>query len=211
MRRWIAALTVVVWIVVNTGSGAATATASTFVGRVEGSDAFIAVERDGRKIGGYVCDNGTVSRWIEYAFLRRGRAPLVAGTTGEPLGSVRIAGRSATGTINVGGQDLAFRARRVHGRSAGLYFAVGKQVDQLLVAGWILDPDGTQRGAVSRLDTRTLRPVAPVAAPKLDPRAETVQIGGDTNAPPVDTEPQQLVVINIIAILISLLVPAVQS
>jgi len=34
---------------------------------------------------------------------------------------------------------------------------------------------------------------------------------GDPNQPPVVTEPQQLVVINIIAILIGLLVPAVQA
>jgi hypothetical protein len=208
MMRWIAALTVAA--VLSAGLGTAHARAATFVGPVQGSDAYIAVAKDGRKIGGYVCDNGTVSRWIEYSWLRRGRAPLIAGTTGEQLGSVRIAGRLASGTVTIGGQELPFRAKRVRGRDAGLYFAVGQQTDLLLVAGWILDRDGTQRGAVSRVDTRTLSRLTPSTAPILDPRAPTVEIGGDTTVPPVVTEPQQLVVINIIAVLIGLLLPAVQ-
>jgi len=57
------------------------------------------------------------------------------------------------------------------------------------------------------LNMRTLSPLPVLAAPTLSP---TVEIGGDTGVPPVVTEPQPLVVINIIAILIGLLVPAVQ-
>jgi hypothetical protein len=78
------------------------------------------------------------------------------------------------------------------------------------VAGWILLPDGSQRGAVAGVDMQTLQPLATTEAPRLDPNARTVEIGGDTDLPPVDTEPQELVVINIIAILIGLLLPAVQ-
>jgi hypothetical protein len=37
-----------------------------------------------------------------------------------------------------------------------------------------------------------------------------VEIGGDAGVPPVVTEPQPLVVIKIIAVLIGLLLPAVQ-
>lgn len=201
----------IIVIVALAGLDADVARASTFVGRVEGSDAYIAVSRDGRKIGGYVCDNGSISRWIEYAWLEKGSAPLIAGTTGEVLGSVQIAGNKATGTIEIGGQSLAFTAKRVRGGDVGLYFSIGKQEDRLLVAGWILDPDGTQRGAVSRVNMRTLSPLPVSTAPKLDPQKPTVEIGEDTGVPPVVTEPQQLVVINIIAILIALLVPAVQS
>lgn len=210
MTRWIGALAVAAGIVLSAGPQADAAGASTYVGRVQDSDAYIAVLKDGRKIGGYLCDNGSVSRWIEYSWLRNGRAPLIAGTTGERLGAVRIAGRSATGTVEIGGVKRRFRARRVRERDAGLHFAIGKQPDRLLVAGWILHPDGTQRGAISRLNTQTLRPLPPTRAPTLDPNAPTAPIGGGTGVPPVDTEPQQLVVINIIAILIGLLLPAVQ-
>jgi hypothetical protein len=205
---------VAVQIVVGAGGAVAddVSRAETFVGRVEGSDAYIAISKDGTKIGGYLCDDGTVSRWLEYAWLDKAHhAPLIAGTTGEELGSVRIVGKTATGTIRVGGQDLPFRAERVHANGdAGLYFAIAKQEDRLLVGGWILHPDGTQRGAVSRLNMRTLSPLPVSPAPALDPRSPSVEIGGDTGVPPVVTQPQPLVVINIIAILIGLLLPAVQ-
>jgi hypothetical protein len=210
MRRRVSALVVAAAVGLTAGAGSAAAASTTFVGPTQGSDAYIAVLKDGRKIGGYVCDNGTISRWLEYAWLRNGKAPLIAGTTGERLGSVRISGNTATGTIDVGGRKVKFSAPRVRGPSTGLHFAVGKQPNRLLVGGWILLPDGTQRGAVSSVDTQTLKPLAPAKAPRLNPRAATVGISGDSNTPPVTTEPQQLVIINIIAILIALLVPAVQ-
>jgi hypothetical protein len=210
MRKWIGALFVAAGIAVGAGPDSADASTTTFVGRVPGSNAYIAILKDGRQIGGYVCDNGSGSRWLERSRLRDGRAPLRAGTTGERVGSVRITGKQATGTIEVRGRKRRLRATRVRGRDAGLHFAIGKQANRLLLAGWILHPDGTQRGAVSRLNTETLEPLDAVRAPRLDPDASTIQIGGDTDVPPVDAEPQQLVVIAIIGVLIALLVPAVQ-
>ena len=210
MRKWIGALIVAAAVVFSAGPGSSVARAATFVGRVQGSNAYIAVLKDGRRIGGYLCDNGSISRWIEYHGLRNGVAPLRAGTTGERLGSVRVAGRSATGTVVIDGQKRRFRAALTREADGGLHFAIGKQPGRLLVAGWILLPDGSQRGAVSRVNTQTLSPLASTSAPRLDPKASKVQIGGDTELPPVNAEPEQLVVINIIAILIGLLVPAVQ-
>ena len=211
MRTWLASFAAVAALFLSTGPDPARASDTTFVGRVEGSDAYIAIAKDGRKIGGYLCDDGNISRWIEYRWLAKGSAPLVAGTTGETIGSVHIKGSTAVGTIAVGGQSLPFRAKRVRGREAGLFFAIAKQEDRLLVGGWILDPDGTQRGAVSRLNMRTLSPLPVSPAPKIDPKSPSASIGEDTGVPPVVTEPQPLVVINIIAILIGLLLPAVQS
>jgi hypothetical protein len=157
-----------------------------------------------------VCDDGAGSRWIEYAFLKNGTAPLRAGTTGERLGTVRAGARSVTGTVTIGGKARRFRADLVDDEDLGLHFAVGKQRNRLLVAGWILLPDGTQRGAISQVNMQTVQSITSVRAPRLNPRKETISIGGDTTLPPVVTEPQQLVVINIIAILIGLLLPAVQ-
>jgi hypothetical protein len=208
MRKWIAALVLAAGIALSAGPGLADASTSTFVGRVPSSNAYIAILKDGRQIGGYVCDNGSGSRWLQSSRLRDGRARLRAGTSGERLGSVRIAGKHATGTIEIRGRQRRFRATRTRGRDDGLHVAIAKQPNRLLVAGWILHPDGTQRGAVSRVDMETLQPLEPTRAPRLDPDASTLQIGGDTDVPPVDAEPQQLVVIAIIAVLIALLLPA---
>jgi hypothetical protein len=211
MRRWIGAAVLAAGIILSGGPSPDDAKAETFVGRVPGSNAYIAVVKDGRQIGGYVCDNGSGSRWLADSRLRGGRAPLRAGTTGERLGSVRIVGRRATGTIEVRGTRRRFRATRVRDGDAGLHFAIAKQANRLLIGGWILLPGGSQRGAVSRLDTETLRSLETTEAPRLDPRQSKVQIGGDTDVPPVAAEPQQLVVIAIIGILIGLLLPAVQA
>ena len=211
MRRWIGALVLAAGIALSAGLDADDARASTFVGRVQGSDAYIAVLTDGREISGYVCDDGGVGRWIGSSRLRDGIAPLRAGTTGERLGRVRIDDQRATGTIEVGGRERRFRARRVREQDAGLHFAIGKQTNRLLVGGWILLPDGTQRGAVAGVDMQKLRPLATSKAPRLDPNTSTVQIGGDADVPPAQTEPRPLVAINIIAVLIALLIPAVQK
>src|SRR5262245_50404723 len=58
MRPWLAALLVALQIVVTAGASHAddVTTAETFVGRVEGSNAYIAISKDGTKIGGYLCD-----------------------------------------------------------------------------------------------------------------------------------------------------------
>ena len=208
MRKWIGAVVLSAGIALGSGPEFADASTSTFVGRVPGSSAYIAILKDGRQIGGYVCDNGSASRWLESSRLRDGRARLRAGTSGERVGSVRIAGSQATGTIEIRGRQRRFRATRTGKRDAGLHFAIGKQPNRLLLAGWILHPDGTQRGAISRLNTETLEPLDTMRAPTLDPNASTIQIGGDTDVPPVEAEPQQLVVIAIIAVLIALLAPA---
>jgi hypothetical protein len=180
-----------------------------FVGRVEGSNAYIAVLKSGRKIGGYVCQNGPGGGWIQYSWLQDGRAPLRS-ADGRRIGQVAIAGDLATGTVEVAGQERQFRARRTRGGSAGLHFAIGLTRNRLLVGGWILLPDGTQRGAVSGVNASTLSPVATTRAPRLNPSKPSVTLGGG-RTPPVVTQPEPLVVINIIAILIGLLLPAVQK
>src|SRR3954470_20169622 len=116
MRRYRSALAVATAIALAVGPTASYAGAATYVGKVSGSGAFIAISKDARKIGGYLCDDGKVSRWIEYKFLHKGRAPLVGGTTGKRLGSVKVAGSVASGKVEVNGVARSFRATRVKGR-----------------------------------------------------------------------------------------------
>jgi hypothetical protein len=185
--------------------------ATTFVGRVKSSNAYIAVLKDGRKVGGYVCNDGPGGEWIEYTWLRGGKATLRSGQ-GKVVGHVTVNRSRATGTVEVAGQRRRFSATRTRTEKPGLYFAIGLQQDSLLVGGWILLPDGTQRGAVSGVSTSTLQPLTTTRAPRLSLKHPSVQLpGGGSGSPPPVVEPEPLVVINIIAVLIALLVPAVQS
>src|SRR3954454_5270792 len=65
--------------------------ATTFVGRLKGSNAYVAVLKDGRKVGGYVCNDGPGGEWIQYSRLRRGRASLRS-AAGDVVGRVRVHG-----------------------------------------------------------------------------------------------------------------------
>ena len=184
---------------------------TTFAGRVEGTNAYVAIVEDAGSVAGYLCDDGSVSRWLARSRLDNGEATLRAGN-GDRVGSVRIVGSRATGMIDVDGSTRDFQATRVRERGdAGLYAAVGTQPNRLLVAGWILLPDGSQRGAVAGIDTATLSRLDTTEAPRLEPDAQTVEIGGTDELPPAPAEPVQLVVIAIIAILMALLVPAIQK
>src|ERR1700737_4561654 len=66
----------------------------TFAGKVEGTGAYIALVSDGRRGGGYICDNSSASKWTVLSIVTSGRATLRA-RTGETLGSVSIVGKSA--------------------------------------------------------------------------------------------------------------------
>jgi hypothetical protein len=208
MRRWLLALAVVTGLVLCGGPPAHAASATTYVGRVRGSDAFVAIVKDGRDVAGYVCDNGTISRWVQPTRLRHDRASLTAGVTGQHLGSVQLSRRSARGTVLLGAQQIAFSARQAAGRKAGLFAGVTKQANRVLVAGWIVRPNGTQRGAVSSLDTQTLRSLPPARAPLLEPTLRPVQIQGDPQQAPANAQPVRLTEIDTIEILIGLLRPA---
>src|SRR5256885_13195657 len=85
--------------------------ATSYVGRVEGSNAYIAILRDGRKVGGYVCNDGPGGEWIRYSSLKHGSAPLRSGA-GKLVGRVTITGDRATGTVKVAGEEHQFTATR---------------------------------------------------------------------------------------------------
>jgi hypothetical protein len=192
-----------------TAAAARRAFATAFVGRVDGSNAYVAILKDGTKVGGYVCNDGPGGAWIKYTHLRRGRAPLIAGN-GDVIGRVTITGDRATGTVEVSGTRHAFSAKRTSAEHPGLYFAVGVERNRVKVGGWIVLPDGSQRGAIARVSTTTLRPLATSPAPRLTLQDdESVRLGDDTDQHPPVVEPQKLVVINIIAVLIGLLLPAI--
>jgi hypothetical protein len=150
----------------------------TFAGRVEGSDAFIAVISDGERVAGYACDGVRVSVWFQPAAIQDGSSNTfqLVDRRGGTLGAVTLEGGTAAGSVRLSatGQPLGFAAVTATG-DAGLWRAtVGNPVQPSVEAGWILLPDGSQRGVVQSFVGKT---IDLLTAPALDPRNPSVRIG----------------------------------
>ncbi len=127
------------------GDDDATATsadaATTYVGAVPGTPAYVAIAVRGTRVRAYVCDSRELATWFD-GTVADGSAALTA-ADGKRL-ELTLADRRATGRVTLApGRTSAFAAVPAEGR-AGLYRGVHKRS----VAGWIVLADGTQRGGV---------------------------------------------------------------
>lgn len=128
------------------GGGTQTVSGS-FVGKVDGSDAFIAVvlHTDGT-VTAYVCDSVSISEW----FMGNvdGSSLDLTNASGARL-TADLAPDSFTGTFTGSdGSPLSFSVQQ-EDEPYGLYRGEDTVDGVDLVAGWIVLPDGEQRGAVS--------------------------------------------------------------
>ena len=156
---------------------AATVAKGALVGKVDGTDAYVALVSDGSRVLGYLCDSKKLSRWIDVSTIRDGTAALAA-RTGDALGEAMISGDRASGTITIDGEPHAFSAVPASGE-AGLYRAArvnredGKLSEGEVEAGWIVLPDGTQRGGIN---TGTTSTILVKSAPRLSLSSTTVNL-----------------------------------
>lgn len=149
----------------------------TFVGKVDGSDAYIALVSDTKRVVGYVCDSKRVSGWFDVAAIRDGTAKL-SSRGGTALGQATFSADGVSGELTIGGARHAFSAKP-SSADAGLYRAahVRRQDGTLgpgeIELGWVVLPDGTQRGG---LNTGTTSKVLVQSAPRLDPSAANISV-----------------------------------
>jgi hypothetical protein len=120
-----------------------------FVGRVAGSEAFIAVVVEGRQVLAYVCDgtpdtSAMLWGWFD-GELAEGRAELVS-TNGHALGLELGAGAPQGELLTRAGERLAFTTEAAVG-AAGLVRQQGLEEGEPVLAGWVVLTDGQQRGA----------------------------------------------------------------
>lgn len=141
-----------------------------WVGKVDGTRAYIAIISDGEEAAGFVTDGKAISTWFAVSRLEDGRMT-IAGRDGVHIGEAEIDGDEATGEIRLGSDVAEFEADRAEGE-AGLYAAAEARGPDTFQAGWIVLPDGSVRAALDKnIDGRfSSRP-----APKL---TATVQIPG---------------------------------
>ncbi len=164
----------------------------TFVGKVGGTDAYVALVSDGKRVIGYVCDSKRVSSWIDVSTVRDGKAMLIS-RAGDPLGEATVSADGVSGEVTVGGERRSFSAARASGE-AGLYRAAravrkdGELRAGEVEVGWVVLADGSQRG-VFGVGTKTGTPMVN-AAPRLAPNATNVSV-------PISARPTSLPVTNV--------------
>lgn len=117
-----------------------------FAGKVDGSDAFISiVVHTNGEVTAYVCDSVTISEWFSGS--ADGSSLDLTNGNGAHL-SADLSADSVQGTFTpAGGSALTFTTSAVT-HPAGLYRGEDTVDGVDLVAGWIVLPDGDQRGAV---------------------------------------------------------------
>lgn len=148
-------------------SGSPSRSNTGYVGTVSGTHAFIAiVMRDSRVIA-YVCDSRKIAHWFNGP-VRAGKATL---TSGGYVLRITIGLRRTTGSLSLPGT-----AGVMHGftaakdiKPAGLYRGTKTVAGRRYLGGWIVLPDGRQRGEVVSGSTD-------VASPTLDPNNPTVDV-----------------------------------
>jgi hypothetical protein len=144
----------------------------TFVGKVDGTDAFIAVVKLQQQVIAYVCDGTpggvTVSKWFQ-GTLKDGQLNAKA-TDGSSLTGT-LAGTTLNGSVSIADALRAFTSTDAPS-PAGLWLTVGtddfdeianarerklpfENLD-LLRVGWIVLPDGSQRGAINKKTGTTI-------------------------------------------------------
>jgi hypothetical protein len=126
----------------------------TFAGAAQGSPAYVAVyvdkaDKKGRhKVIAYVCDSQQVAEWFDQKNVKGNTLSLTS--DGGARLKATLTKSAATGTVRLpDGTKLPFAAPRAN-EPAGLYRAEQTIAGQDYLGGWILLPDGTQRGAVKR-------------------------------------------------------------
>ena len=133
------------------GSGPRVAGTRSYVGTAQGTGALVAVVVDGSRVLAYVCDgvpsdSGGTAPALQTWFNGTSDGRVV--DVQQPAGrlELRLAGATMNGTVTLAdGRKLRVAGEPVSG-DAGLYRAEVAAGGGTRVAGWILAPDGRQRG-----------------------------------------------------------------
>ena len=166
------------------GEGADGTTATTgvpavgsFVGTVEGTDAYLAVVAGSQAVVAFATDGSTFS--LPFGGARDGDQVDLESRDGSTL-SAEIAGDGVSGTIVVDGDEHAVSLEPTDG-DAGLYRAAGEVGDNPVWVGWVVLNDGSQLGAANTAD-------GIVEPPTVDTETSTIAVG-DVTAEVAKVEP----------------------
>ncbi len=139
-----------------------------FTGKVPGTNAYLAVVSRGGQVEAYLCDSDKVSAWLTGTL--RGSALRAANAKNDVAFTAKRTGSTLAGTLTLAGKSYKVTTK-LGSYPAGLYRADYVTTANLYAkTGWIVLPDGTQRGA-------TLVAAAIEAAPNLSTATLQVAVG----------------------------------
>lgn len=137
-----------------------------YVGTVSGTRAFVAVVERGSRITAYVCDSERIAQWFE-GTVSAGRSKITS--RGGYVLQVRFDHGLATGSLRFPGKAGALHrfTAASDARPAGLWRG-SKTVDgKTFLGGWIILPDGRQRGEILSGTTDVGSPILHADDPKV--------------------------------------------
>lgn len=156
----------------------------TYVGRVEGTDAYVAFFVAKKNAFGYVCDGEQLAHWVAGKVKKGGFA--LTDTSGGPAAATLVGGvlgKKVEGAlILTDGTRHAFSARKAKGK-AGLYRRE-RVIDGVnYAAGWVELPDGSFKGQVTAAGLAPGGTTTTTAPPTTSARTSP------TTAPPATAPP----------------------
>ena len=136
-------------------TAADTTVSGSFAGKVAGSEAYVAlVAGRGGTVLAFVTDGDSSVDWVNG--VATGHTASLGNEGGATL-DAKFSRRGVTGSFTRPQQPtLSFAAVPVR-KPAGLYRAVEDFADGRYVGGWVVLPDGTERGSVRRYETPLAR------------------------------------------------------
>jgi hypothetical protein len=158
-------------------SAASESVRAVYAGRSSGNEVSLAVDTDGAKATGYVCNGKTIEAWLQGSV--KGSQGTLSGKNGASLTGT-MSGLAMFGTVTPkAGVSFPFSAELAP-RPAGIFqarIAIGRLATRI---GWAVLPDGTQLGVA--VTGTTLSP-----APALDLGDNSFVMNGTSfTAEPVD-------------------------
>jgi len=169
LRQWTLLTLLILSLILSACGGGQPATealSGAWVGKLEGSDAFVGIASNGEEIMAYICDGQTITQW----FKGQAVADKLELTSGSANLQAQLSVDTANGSITLAdGQTYNFTADRAAG-DAGLYRLEEQANDESWISGWVVLNDGQLRGLrVSSKGTFETQSSLSTGAGRLDP------------------------------------------
>lgn len=119
-------------------------TATRFVGKVEGTDAFIGIRKRADAVTAYVCDSKELAVWMDGKV--SGDAVTAAKGQASLTGTLASGGKQITGSVRLPDATTHTFSADLAASPAGLYEAFAPDDGGTIRAGWVVLASGEQRG-----------------------------------------------------------------